>query len=117
MMLILSLVVVAILGVVLYSLLVRRSPNRAFVPMLLPGVILLGLAGFGMLRLLPADTDDHTIRTFVALTLLWFGWIGLSALVAQMLNRRMPDLSPMPVAVGALATLAPVAGFLIARAF
>lgn len=109
------LIAATLAGFAIYAALVRSTPNRAFVPMLGPGVLLLAVAGIGILRLLPTDTEETSVRTYVALAMLWIGWIGLSALVAQYLNRRMPDLAPAPVFIGAVATLAPVAGFLVTR--
>lgn len=105
--------VFALVGLALYALLVRR----AVVPLLGPGVLLLGIAGVGILRLLPNEGDENSVRTLIALAMLWVGWIGLTALVAQFLNRRMPDLAPLPVVTGAVATLAPVAGYLIVKTF
>ncbi|WP_136636152.1 hypothetical protein [Pseudooceanicola onchidii] len=112
---ILSLVLVTLVGLGLYALLVRGEANRAFLPMLGPGVVLLAIAGIGILRLLPTDSDAISARTYIALAMLWIGWIGFAALVAQMLMRRMPDLTPVPALTGALATLAPVAGFLVTK--
>lgn len=115
MMLILYLVLTTVIGLGLYATLLRNQAERSTLPLLGPGVILLGIAGIGILRLLPTDTTETTMRTFVALAMLWIGWIGLTALVTQMLTRRMPDIAPVPALSGAVATLAPVAGFLIAR--
>ena len=115
MMLIGILIALTLVGLGLYALLVRRAANGSFVPLLGSGVVLLGIAGIGILRLLPTDDTETTVRTYVALAMLWIGWIGLSALIAQALSRRMPDLAPAPSMIGALATLAPLAGFLIAK--
>lgn len=107
------LIAVAIVGLGLYAALVRRG----YLPMLGPGVILLGVAGIGILRLLPTDGDDTALRTLIALVMLWIGWIGLTALVVQLMNRRLPDIAPVPSLTGAVATLAPIAGFLIVKTF
>lgn len=107
-------IVVAIAGVGLFALLVQRVPSRAVVRMLAPGVVLLGLAGIGMLQLLPVNGDENATRVLTALVLLWVGWIGLMVLLAHMLNRRMPGTYPLPSLAAGLATLAPVIGFLLA---
>jgi hypothetical protein len=110
-----TLFAVTLVGLGLYAILVRRTANGNFVPMLSSGVVLLGIAGIGILRLLPTYDTETTLRTYVALTMLWVGWIGLSALIAQAMTRRMPDLAPAPSLIGALATFAPLTGFLIAK--
>ena len=107
-------VIFAIAGIGLFAALVRRIPNLAFFPMLGPGVILLGLAGIGMLQLLPVDASENPTRVTTALVMLWVGWVGLMALVAQMLSQRMPGTYPVPSLAAGLATLAPVAGFIVA---
>lgn len=112
---ILIVVLSAIAGVGLYVALVRRIPNRAFFPMLGPGVLLLGIAGIGMLRLLPVNAAENPARVGVALVMLWIGWVGGMALLAQMLSRRMPAAHPWPVMAGAVATFAPVIGYIVAR--
>ncbi|EAQ03995.1 hypothetical protein OB2597_12146 [Pseudooceanicola batsensis HTCC2597] len=111
----LILIVVTLAGIGLFAILVRRAPNRGFFPMLGPGVLLLALAGIGMLRLLPINAAEHPMRVTLALGLLWVGWIGFSAFVAQMLNRNMPGTHPLPIIAGGVATLAPVLGFIAAR--
>lgn len=113
MMVMIYLGIVALVGLGLYAALVRRG----YVPMLGPGVVLLGIAGIGILRLLPTDAETLSVRTVVALVMLWVGWIGLTALTAGLLNRRLSDIAPLPVITGAVATLAPVAGFLIVKMF
>ena len=115
MLLVLYLILIAAVGLGIYAALVRRSPNRAFVPMLGPGVVLLALAGIGILRLLPIDAAQNTTRVLIALALLWIGWLGLMALVVQMVQNRLPGSYPWPGLTGAVAALAPIAGFLIAR--
>ena len=112
---ILYIVLVVLIGLGLYATLVRGRPDRATLPLLGPGVALLGIAGIGILRLLPTDNAETTMRTYVALAMLWVGWIGLIALLTQILTRRMPDIAPVPALSGAVATLAPVAGFLLAK--
>ncbi|WP_375174117.1 hypothetical protein [Pseudooceanicola sp.] len=114
MILILSLVLVVLIGLGLYAGLIRRAPDRSGLSLLGPGVILLAIAGIGMLRLLPTDAAEHSVRTYTALGMLWVGWIGLAALLTQMMDRRMPDLAPAPALFGAATTTAPVIGFLIA---
>ncbi|WP_407494059.1 hypothetical protein [Pseudooceanicola sp. MF1-13] len=104
-----------VVGVGVYVSLVRRMPNRSFFPLLGAGVVLLGLAGIGMLRLLPVDASENPTRVIVALMMLWIGWVGLMALIAQMLNSRMAGAHPWPVVAGGIGTLAPLLGFFIAR--
>lgn len=111
MMYIVYLIVVALLGLVIYAALVRRG----YVPLLGPGVVLLGIAGIGILRLLPTDGEETTMRTYIALGMLWIGWLGLCALIAQLITRRASETAPLPAMAGAVATLAPVAGFLIVK--
>ncbi|MEC7297813.1 MAG: hypothetical protein VXY45_12820 [Pseudomonadota bacterium] len=105
----------AIVGVGLYVSLVRRMPNGSFFPLLGPGVLLLGLAGIGILRLLPVDATESPVRVILALVMLWVGWVGLMALLAQTLSRSMPGAQPWPVLTGGAATLAPALGFIVAR--
>ncbi|WP_188479245.1 hypothetical protein [Primorskyibacter flagellatus] len=112
----LFLILVAILGVGLFTALIRRGPNRRFFPMLIAGVILLGGTGVAMIRLLPIDAAEHGTRVYVALTLLWVGWIGIVALAVQWILRRASGSYPWPVVAGTFATLAPVFGFLVAKA-
>jgi len=108
-------VLFGVVGIGLYVSLVRRMPNRSFFPMLGVGVVLLGLAGIGMVRLLPVDAAENPTRVIVALMMLWIGWVGLMALITQVLNRRVPGAHPWPVIAGGTATLAPLLGFFLAR--
>ena len=107
------LVAVAVVGLLIYAALAQRG----YVPLLGPGVVLLGIAGIGILRLLPTDSEGTTMRTFIALGMLWIGWLGLCALIVQIITPRAPDAAPVPALAGAVATLAPIAGFLIVKVF
>ncbi|MGI3169697.1 hypothetical protein ACRARG_11115 [Pseudooceanicola sp. C21-150M6] len=111
----LFLVIGTVLGLIIYLALVRRDPDSGFFPLLGPAVVVLGIAGFAMLRLLPLDAGVNPTRVLLAIALLWLGWVALLAFLSQAILRRIPASYPAPTIGGAVMTLAPALGYIAAR--
>lgn len=105
-----------IVGLIVYGMLVLPAPRGGPLRLLAGGVLLALLAGLFVLRIVPLDAGTQPGRALVALALLYFGWVGLTALVVQILRRRAPDLPVWAPALGAVSTLVPVAGLFLAEA-
>jgi len=104
----------ALLGLAIFAMLVRNEPEPAFFRVIGVMVVLLGLAGFGLLRLLPNESGAGAGRLVFSLALLWVAWIGLLAFVVQALRLRFPQSADWLLLSAGLATLAPVTGMVVA---
>lgn len=102
-----------LIGLALFAVLVRNAPAPLYFRLLGPGVVLLVLSGLALLRLLPPESAEPQ-RLALALGLLWLGWVGLLAYMVQAVRLRLPQSGTILAAGGGLATLAPVAGCLLA---
>ena len=104
----------SVLGLAVFAALVRNEPEPAFFRVIGVLVVLLGIAGLAILRLLPNEAEGAAGRLVFSLGLLWLAWIGVLAFVAQALRLRFPQSADWLLLSAGLATLAPVSGMVVA---
>ncbi len=111
---ILVLLAAAVIGLGIFGAILLRDPDQDGIHLAPIVLIVLGIAGFAMARLIPVDAAASPGRALLTVGLLWTGWLGVVGIMIQALRGKMPLYAGWLIAGGALLTLAPLGGYIVA---